>query len=265
MRAQSQHVISAGMVALGLAASGPATADVATMELDMSSFTYETIDVGFGAPTLTWTDRDGDASAGATGFSPDRIDDDQTLQRQDWLTEIQAAASVPGASANALANSALLRAHAEAQPSQGAICVGCVSNTLGATSANNYSSFTLSGAGGIYFRVNYSASVEGPIGELRDDATGILSLALGGVGETPTDGRSHSFVDLVSTTQGAKSETGTLVVGLFTDDAESWGSLTIQAHASAAARVVPIPEPSIAWLLLVGLGAAGWIGRRQLR
>jgi hypothetical protein len=250
-----QGLFLAAVLVLQLGSSIPASADIATIELDMGSFTYETIDVGSGAPTLTWIDQRGDASAYATGFSPDPIEDDESAQRTDWLTGIDATAAVPVASA--LAHSALLRAHAEAQPSQGALCGHCVGQNYGLSSANNNSAFELSGAGGIAFRVNYSAVVESTLGSPLDYATGILDLVVGG-------SDSNSFVALEGDTEGTKSQTGTLVVELFTDDPESMGSLTVQSHAGAYALASPIPEPETAWLLLAALAAAGWVLRRRL-
>lgn len=255
MLARFQRLLVTASLAMLLGSSISATADVGTMELDMSSFTYETIDVGFGIPTLTWIDQQGDASAYAAGFSPYPLEDDESAQRTDWSTQIEATAAVPVASASALAHGLLLRAHAEAQPSQGALCGNCVGQNYGVSSANNYSAFRLSGIGGVSFRVNYSALVESTPSSPSDHAVGILGLVLGGSAR-------NSFVELIGDTEGTKSQTGTLMVELFTDDPESFGSLTVQSHANAYALAVPIPEPGIAWLLLAGLGAAGWAVRR---
>ena len=256
MRPRTRHLFPTAVLVLQLGSSIPATADTATMELDMGSFTYDMIHVGFGAPTLTWLDQSGDASAYAAGFSPDPTEDVESVQRTNWVTPIEVTAAVLVANGSALANSAILRAHTAGVSSLGAICGHCVGQNYSLSSANNYAAFRLSGAGGISFRVNYSAVVESTLGSPLDYAGGILGVVVGASGDS-------SFVQLLGDSGGSKSQSGTLLVTLFSDEAESLGSLTVQSRAGAYANAFPIPEPGTTWLLVVGLGAVGWVARRR--
>ena len=118
---------------------------------------------------------------------------------------------------------------------------------------------------------NATVSAENTVGfdgVYSESAYSSLSLSISGAG--PTGSGSQSFSDGISTGiwgwAGTDTQNRTMAAAfLNTSGGDLYGYLTMQANVSGSSSVVstPVPEPETYAMMLAGLGALGFIGRRR--
>jgi hypothetical protein len=281
------------LAALATVGTAPAHA-AATSSASFTDITFELIDLNPAdmlAPTITFVTDPGAASyvhAEVSVFDPDNGTDGANLTKTGVRSTTSkstnvnygsalAGASVTGGNTTTLSGEGEYTSVISAMSASG----GSGSPSAGGNASYNATAqlpygwwsqnFFLGNNTALLITANATVSAENTVGfdgVYSESAYSSLSLSISGAG--PTGSGSQSFSDGISTGiwgwAGTDTQNRTMAAAfLNTSGGDLFGTLSMQASVSGSSSVVstPVPEPETYAMMLAGLGALGFIGRRR--
>ena len=281
------------LAALATVGTAPAHA-AATSSASFTDITFELIDLNPAdmlAPTITFVTDSNSASyvhAEVSVFDPDNGTDGANLTKTGVRSTTSkstnvnygsalAGASVTGGNTTTLSGEGEYTSVISAMSASG----GSGSPSAGGNASYNATAqlpygwwsqnFFLGNNTALLITANATVSAENTVGfdgVYSESAYSSLSLSISGTG--PTGSGSQSFSDGISTGiwgwAGTDTQNRTMAAAfLNTSGGDLFGTLSMQASVSGSSSVVstPVPEPETYAMMLAGLGALGFIGRRR--
>lgn len=281
------------LAALATVGTAPAHA-ASTSSASFTDITFELIDLNPAdmlAPTITFVTDSNSASyvhAEVSVFDPNTGSDGANLTKTGVRSTTPKSTSVNYGSALAGAsvtgdNTTTLSGEGEYTSVVSAMSASGGSGSPSAGGSANYSAtaqlpnwwwaqnFFLGNNTALLITTNATVTAENTVGfdgMYSESSSASLSLIISGAG--PTGSGSQSFSDSLSTSisgwAGTDTQNRTMAAAfLNTSGGDLYGYLQMQASVNGYSSVVstPVPEPETYAMMLAGLGALGFIGRRR--